>query len=77
MANGQIASYMRWVSLNLARAKAVSDVIDARSINESLREAIAVVPNVSLFEYRLRFDLKAIETVDAALSKESTTPAVG
>ncbi|CAJ3067612.1 endonuclease NucS domain-containing protein [Burkholderia pseudomallei] len=57
---GQIASYMGWVSLNLARGKSVSGVIVARSINESLREAIAVVPNVSLFEYRLKFDLNAV-----------------
>jgi hypothetical protein len=57
---GQIASYMGWVSLNLAQGKSVSGVIVARAINESLREAIAVVPNVSLFEYRLKFDLNAI-----------------
>lgn len=72
---GQIASYMGWVSLNLARGKAVSGVIVARSINESLREAIAVVPNVSLFEYRLRFDLNAIGAAEAALPKESAAPA--
>lgn len=57
---GQLANYMGWVSLNLARGKSVSGVIVARSINASLREAIVVVPNVSLFEYRLRFDLNAV-----------------
>ncbi|WP_249172256.1 endonuclease NucS domain-containing protein [Burkholderia vietnamiensis] len=57
---GQIASYMGWVSLNLAHGKSVSGVIVARSISETLREAIAVVPNVSLFEYRLKFDLNPI-----------------
>ncbi|MFT4066703.1 hypothetical protein [Paraburkholderia sp.] len=57
---GQIASYMGWVSLNLARGKSVSGVIVARSISETLREAIAVVPNVSLFEYRWKFDLNPI-----------------
>lgn len=75
---GQIASYMGWVSLNLARGKSVSGVIVARSINESLREAIAVLPNVSLFEYRLRFDLNAIgaaEAADAARLAPSTPPA--
>ncbi|WP_321800803.1 DUF91 domain-containing protein [Burkholderia sp. BCC1988] len=72
---GQIASYMGWVSLNLARGKAVSGVIVARSINESLREAIAVVPNVSLFEYRLRFDLNVIGAAEATLPKESAAPA--
>jgi len=63
---GQISSYMGWVSLNLARGKAVNGVIVARSINESLREAIAVVPNVSLFEYRLRFDLNSIGAAEPA-----------
>jgi len=57
---GQLTNYMGWVSLNLARGKSVSGVIVARSINPSLREAIVVVPNVSLFEYRLRFDLNAV-----------------
>ncbi|ABO55001.1 endonuclease NucS [Burkholderia vietnamiensis] len=57
---GQLTNYMGWVSLNLARGKSVSGVIVARSINESLREAIVVVPNVSLFEYRLKFDLNPI-----------------
>lgn len=61
--NGQIASYMGWVSLSLAQGKAVSGVIVARSINESL-EAIVVVPNVSLLEYRLRFDLNVIGTAE-------------
>lgn len=74
---GQIASYMGWVSLNLARGKAVSGVIVARSINESLREAIAVVPNVSLFEYRLRFDLNAVGAAEAALPNETAAPTAG
>lgn len=73
---GQIASYMGWVSLNLAHGNAVSGVIVARSINESLREAIAVVPHVSLFEYKLRFELNAIGVAKAPLPKEPTAPAV-
>lgn len=57
---GQLTNYMGWVSLNLAHGKAVSGVIVARTISASLRESIVVVPNVSLFEYRLRFDLNAL-----------------
>ncbi|WP_081901408.1 endonuclease NucS domain-containing protein [Paraburkholderia mimosarum] len=57
---GQLTNYMGWVSLNLARQKSVTGVIVARSINARLREAIIAVPNVSLFEYRLRFDLNAV-----------------
>lgn len=74
---GQIASYMGWVSPNLARGKAVSGVIVARSINESLREAMSVVPNVSLFEYRLKVDLNSISAAEAALPKETAAPAAG
>ncbi|MEZ2352230.1 endonuclease NucS domain-containing protein [Caballeronia sp. RCC_10] len=74
---GQIASYMGWVSLNLAHGKSVSGVIVARSISESLREAIAVVPKVSLFEYRLKFDLNAIGAAEASLPKEPAAAAAG
>lgn len=57
---GQLTNYMGWVSLNVGRGKKVSGVIVARAISENLREAIVVVPNVSLFEYRVRFELNAI-----------------
>lgn len=76
-ATGQIASYMGCFPLDPGRWKAVSSVIVARSINESLREAIAVVPNVSLFEYRLRFDFNAIGMAEAALPKEYAATAAG
>ena len=69
---GQLANYMGWVSLNLAHGKLVSGVIVARSINWSLRAGIVVVPNVSLFEYRLRFDLNAVpvDVADSASSQD-------
>jgi hypothetical protein len=57
---GQLTNYMGWVSLNMGRGKRVNGVIVARAISDSLREAIVVVPNVSLFEYRVRFDLTSI-----------------
>ncbi len=76
-ATGRIASYMGCFPLNLERWKAVSSVIVARSINENLRQAIAVVPNVSLFEYRLRFNFNAIGIAEAALPKEYAAPAAG
>lgn len=57
---GQLTNYMGWVTLNLAQGKSVSGVIVARSISNNLREAIVVVPNVSLFAYQVKFDLTAV-----------------
>ncbi|MNT77824.1 hypothetical protein D3C72_2169830 [compost metagenome] len=44
----------------MAKGKAVSGVSVARTISEALREAIVVVPNVSLFEYQVSFTLASI-----------------
>jgi len=57
---GQLTNYMGWVTLNLASGKSVSGVIVARSISNHLREAIVVVPNVSLFAYQVKFALAAV-----------------
>jgi hypothetical protein len=64
-AMGQLTDYMGWVSINLARGKPVSGVIVSREISESLRQSIVVVPNVSLFEYRVRFELVPIGRAEA------------
>lgn len=61
---GQLTNYMGWVALHIGRGKSVSGVIVARSISESLRESIVVVPNVSLFEYRVKFTLNAVQAAE-------------
>ncbi|WP_186264124.1 endonuclease NucS domain-containing protein [Burkholderia gladioli] len=54
---GQLARYMGWLKKTIARDREVHGVIVARGINETLRYSVAAVPNVSLYEYKVRFDL--------------------
>ncbi len=56
---GQLSRYMGWVSQTIGRNKKVRGVIVAKAISENLRYSVLVVPNVSLFEYKVRFELKA------------------
>jgi hypothetical protein len=55
---GQLARYMGWVKKNIANGQQVHGVIAAKEITEKLRYAILVMPNVTLLEYKVRFDLK-------------------
>jgi hypothetical protein len=57
---GQLARYMGWVHNTIGRGKKVSGVIVARLIDERLRYAASVIPNVSLFEYRVQFSLNPV-----------------
>jgi hypothetical protein len=55
---GQLARYMGWVKKELAGGRAVHGVIVARSIDDKLRYAAGVMPNVTLLEYRVDFTLE-------------------
>ena len=44
--------------------RSINGVIVAREITQNLRYAIAVIPNVSLFEYEVQFKLKRAESVE-------------
>jgi len=55
---GQLSRYMGWVSQTIGRGKEVRGVIVAKKISENLRYSVIVVPNVSLFEYKVSFELK-------------------
>jgi len=57
---GQALRYMGWVSKHLAVGKKVSGVIVALEIDEKLKYAVSLVPNITLFEYKLRFDLNQV-----------------
>jgi hypothetical protein len=48
---------MGWVSQTIGKNKAVSGLIVAKQITDTLRYAVCVVPNVSLFEYEVSFQL--------------------
>jgi hypothetical protein len=55
---GQLTRYMGWVRQTIGKDRAVNGIIVAKEISESLRHAVSVVPNVSLFEYEVEFHLK-------------------
>jgi hypothetical protein len=57
---GQALRYMGWVSKHLASGKKVSGVIVAHEIDEKLKYAVSVAPNITVFEYKVRFDLKQV-----------------
>lgn len=61
---GQISRYMGWIKKHLAKGKMVKGVIVAKSISSNLRHAIVAVPNVSLFEYEVAFNLNPILEAD-------------
>ncbi len=55
---GQLSRYMGWITHTIGRGKTVRGVIVAKAISQNLRYSVAVVPNVSLFEYEVKFELK-------------------
>jgi endonuclease len=59
-AMGQLLRYMGWVKKVLARHHEVNGVIVAKSMDEKLKYASLPVPNVSLLEYEVNFQLRAV-----------------
>lgn len=55
---GQPTRYMGWVKQTIGRDREVRGVIVAKTINDNLRYAASVIPNVSLFEYEVEFHLR-------------------
>lgn len=54
---GQLARYMGWVKSTISGGCEVRGVILAKTISDKLRYAASVIPNVSLFEYKVKFEL--------------------
>ena len=59
---GQLSRYMGWVKHTIGKDQQVRGVILAKTISQNLRYAATVIPDVSLFEYEVRFTLNAIES---------------
>jgi hypothetical protein len=57
---GQLARYMGWVKIELARGRAVTGVVVASSIDPKLRYAAAVMPTALLLEYELDFKIRGV-----------------
>ncbi len=62
---GQLARYMGWVKVTLAADREVRGVIVARSIDDKLRYAASVIPNVFLLQYEVEFRLKDVGSMGA------------
>lgn len=60
---GQLTRYMGWVKQTIGKENEVRGVIVAKTITKNLRYAVSVIPNVSLFEYEVSFQLKPILAV--------------
>ena len=56
---GQLTRYMGWLKHTIARERKVSGVIVAREIDQRLRFAASVIPEVVLLEYKVEFTLRA------------------
>ena len=57
---GQIFRYRAWIKQNLAEGKKVRSVIIAKSITPDLKLAASEAPDIELFEYDLKIDLRRI-----------------
>jgi hypothetical protein len=57
---GQILRYMGWVKKHLAAGKKVSGVVVAHQIDEKLKYAVSVAQDITVFEYKIKFDLTPI-----------------
>jgi hypothetical protein len=64
---GQLARYMGWIKLNVAQGRGVTGVVVARSIDERLRYAVAVIPNVVLLEYEVEFRVHEVSSITNGL----------
>jgi hypothetical protein len=60
---GQLTRYMGWVRQTIGKDREVNGIIVAKEISDSLRYAVSVVPNVSLFEYEVEFRLKLAQDI--------------
>ena len=61
---GQIARYMGWVTNTIGKNKEVNGVIVAKQIGVKLRYAASIIPNVSLYEYQVKFYLNKANEIN-------------
>jgi len=57
---GQILRYMGWVKENLAKDYNVKGIIIAKEKDEKLEYALKLMPNVTLFIYKVSFDIEKV-----------------
>lgn len=54
---GQLARYMAWIKKNMSPESPVRGIIVANTISDDLRLAASLIPEVSLVEYRMQFEI--------------------
>lgn len=54
---GQLLRYMGWVKKNLASDKKVKGIIVANTMDEKIKYAVSIIPDVTLYEYQMKFEL--------------------
>lgn len=59
-AMGQLSRYMGWVKRNLSKGKKVKGVIIAKKVDEKLKYAASVIPDITLFEHELDFKIREV-----------------
>ena len=59
-AMGQLSRYMGWIKRNLSKNKKVKGIIVAKNVNEKLKYAASIIPDINLFEYTLNFQIQEV-----------------
>lgn len=72
---GQLARYMGWVKQTIGKGQNVRGVIVAKMISDNLRYAVGVMPDVSLFEYEVSFQLKLVDGFGTSATQLMAGPA--
>lgn len=60
---GQLTRYMGWVQHTIGKGHDIRGVVVAKSIDDKLRYAASVIPNVSLLEYEVEFHLTKADQI--------------
>jgi hypothetical protein len=58
---GQLLRYMGWIKKNLAKGKKVKGIIVANKMDEKIKYAVMITPDVTLYEYEMKFELTRLE----------------
>ena len=58
---GQLLRYMGWVKVELAKDKNVYGIIVAHKMDEKIKYAVEMTPNISLCEYEMKFDINFLD----------------
>jgi hypothetical protein len=60
-AMGQISRYMGWIKKKMAGTKKVHGIIVAKNVDEKLKYAASIIPEIALFEYELNFKIGEVK----------------